>query len=99
MEVSGQLHAPAALPPGKNPWYPFDRRLGGPQSRSGRGGEEKISQAHRESNSRTPIVQPLTQRYTDWAITALHYSGMHINNATSLSSLSVFSFFKDSVTL
>jgi len=38
MEVSGQLHAPAALPPGKEPWYPLDRRLGGPQSRSGRGG-------------------------------------------------------------
>jgi hypothetical protein len=44
MEVSGQLHAPAALPPGKNPWYPLDRRLGGPPSRSGRGGEEKNSQ-------------------------------------------------------
>jgi hypothetical protein len=29
---------------GKSPWYPLDRRLGGPQSRSGRGGEEKNSQ-------------------------------------------------------
>jgi hypothetical protein len=29
---------------GKNPLYPLDRRLGGPQSRSGRGGEEKNSQ-------------------------------------------------------
>jgi hypothetical protein len=37
-------HAPAALPQGKGPWYPLDRRLGGPQSRSGRGGEEKNSQ-------------------------------------------------------
>jgi hypothetical protein len=27
---------------GKNPRYPLDRRLGGPQSRSGRLGEEKI---------------------------------------------------------
>jgi hypothetical protein len=44
MEVSGQLHAPAALPPGKDPRYQLDRRLGGPQSRSGRGGEEKYSQ-------------------------------------------------------
>jgi hypothetical protein len=44
MEVSGQIHAPAALPQGKNPWYPLDRRLGGPQSRSGRDGEEKNSQ-------------------------------------------------------
>jgi hypothetical protein len=29
---------------GKSPWYPSDRRLGGPQSRSGRDGEEKNSQ-------------------------------------------------------
>jgi hypothetical protein len=40
--VSGQLHAPAALPPGKSPRYPFYRRLGGPQSRSGRYGEVHI---------------------------------------------------------
>jgi hypothetical protein len=31
-------------PQGKSPWYPLDRRLRGPQSRSGRGGEEKNSQ-------------------------------------------------------
>jgi hypothetical protein len=31
-------------PQGKSPWYPLDRRLGGPQSRSGRGGEEKNPQ-------------------------------------------------------
>jgi hypothetical protein len=37
MGVSGQRHAPAALyPRGKDPRYPLDRRLGGPQSRSGR---------------------------------------------------------------
>jgi hypothetical protein len=30
------------LYPGKSPWYPFYRRLGGPQSRSGRYGELKI---------------------------------------------------------
>jgi hypothetical protein len=27
MKVNGQLHAPAALPTGKSPWYPVDRRL------------------------------------------------------------------------
>jgi hypothetical protein len=27
---------------GKSPWYTLGRRLGGPQSRSGRGGEEKL---------------------------------------------------------
>jgi hypothetical protein len=41
MELSGQFHAPAALSRGKSPRYPLDRRLGGPQSRSGRGGEEE----------------------------------------------------------
>jgi hypothetical protein len=56
MEVSGQLHAPAALPPGKSPWYPLDRRLGGPQSQSGRGGEEK--------NWNPPIIQSVVQRFT-----------------------------------
>jgi hypothetical protein len=44
MEVSGQLHVPAALPQGKSPWYPLDRRLGEPQCRSERGGLEKNSQ-------------------------------------------------------
>jgi hypothetical protein len=39
MGVSGQRHAPVALYPlGKDPRYPLDRRLGGPQSRSGRRG-------------------------------------------------------------
>jgi hypothetical protein len=34
MGVSGQHHAPAAIyPRGKDPRYPFYRRLGGPQSR------------------------------------------------------------------
>jgi hypothetical protein len=40
MEVSGQLHSQ-----GKSPWHPLDRRLGGPQSRSGRGGEGINSQS------------------------------------------------------
>jgi hypothetical protein len=38
MEVSSQLHDPAALPQGKSGC------VGGDQSRSGRGGEEKNSQ-------------------------------------------------------
>jgi hypothetical protein len=43
MEMSGQLHARAVLNKGKKPpGYPLDRRLGGPQSRLGRRGEEKI---------------------------------------------------------
>jgi len=44
MEVSGQLHAPAAFPQGKSHWYPLNRRLGGLQSHSGCNGEEINSQ-------------------------------------------------------
>jgi hypothetical protein len=44
MGVSGQIHATASLPPWKEPRYPLDRKLGGPQSRSGHGGGEKNSQ-------------------------------------------------------
>jgi hypothetical protein len=42
MEVSGQLHTLAAVPRGKEPLYPLDMRLAGPQSRPGHYGEEKI---------------------------------------------------------
>jgi hypothetical protein len=34
--------------------------------------KRKIPSPRRESNPRTPIVQPVAQRYTDWDITALH---------------------------
>jgi hypothetical protein len=53
------------IPRVKSPLYPLDRRLGGPQSRSGRGGEGKNSQPCRESNTDHPIVQPAASRYTD----------------------------------
>jgi hypothetical protein len=36
MEVSGQLHDPTALPPGKEPLVPLKRSVGGPQSQSER---------------------------------------------------------------
>jgi hypothetical protein len=54
MEVSGQLHALAALPTGKEPWHPLDRKLGGPQSPCGRGSEEINS--HPLSGLESPII-------------------------------------------
>jgi hypothetical protein len=39
--VSGELHTPAAFTPEVRSPVPLDRRLGGPQNRSGCGGEEK----------------------------------------------------------
>jgi hypothetical protein len=43
MEVTGVLHAPAALSQGMSIGHLLDKRLGGPQSRSGRFGGERIS--------------------------------------------------------
>jgi hypothetical protein len=61
MEVSGQLHTSAALPSGKEPWYPLDRRLGGSHRRSEHGGEEKNSQLL--FGLEAPIIQPIAQSY------------------------------------
>jgi hypothetical protein len=49
-------------PQGKSPWYPLDRRLGGPQSQSGCGGEEKNSQPL--PGLKSLIIQPIAQHYT-----------------------------------
>jgi hypothetical protein len=71
MELSGQLHAPAALPPGKEPplQYPLYRKLGGPQSWSGHGVEEKNSQPSPEIEY--PLLQSVVNHYTtDWSIPA-----------------------------
>jgi hypothetical protein len=55
MEVSGQLHTlTALLQEEKSHRYPLDRRLGGPQSLSGRGTEEKNSQPRWDSNPDHP---------------------------------------------
>jgi len=48
------------LPPGKTP-YPFYRRLGGPQGRSGRA-ENLVP-----TGIRSRTVQPVVSRYTDWS--------------------------------
>ena len=64
MEVGGQLHAPAALPPGKTR-YPFHRRLGRPQGRSGR-----VRKTSPPPGIDPRTVQPIATRYTDWAIPA-----------------------------
>jgi hypothetical protein len=84
-------------PQGKSLRDPLDRRLGGPQNRSGGGGEEKNSQSPPGIEPlEPPIVQPLAQRYIDWAITALEpYSepdepSPQVHNRTSY--LLTFSF-------
>jgi hypothetical protein len=61
MEVSGKLHALAALPPGKEPPVLIRYEAGWAQSRSGRCGEEKNLAP---AGNRTPVVQPVARRYT-----------------------------------
>jgi hypothetical protein len=63
MEVSGQLQAPAASPPGKKTWYPLGRKLGGPQSRLDAVVKRKIHSS--------PTIEPVAQRFTT-EITRLH---------------------------
>jgi hypothetical protein len=50
---------------GKSPWYPLDRRLGGPSAVLGAVVKRKNPSLRRESNPRTPIIHPVAQRYTD----------------------------------
>jgi hypothetical protein len=68
--VSGQLHA--RFTPGKERPVPIlYKRLGGPQSRSGRYGEVKIFYPTGTLTLPPPrVVQPVASRYTDWAIPA-----------------------------
>ena len=65
MRVGGQLHAPAALPPGTETRYPLYRRLGGLQGRSARGRE--ISPPP-DFDPRTG--QPVASHYTNYGIPA-----------------------------
>jgi hypothetical protein len=61
-------------PQGKSPSYRLDRRLGGLQSQSERGGEEKNS----------PITQPVAQRYTtEVSLLLYEYSFIISSDATN----------------
>jgi hypothetical protein len=75
VEVSGQLHILAALPPGKEPLVPTGQEVGGGlRSQSGRGGEEKNSEPL--SGLEPPLIQVVAQRYTT-ELSRLH---MHSSN-------------------
>jgi hypothetical protein len=66
--VSGQLHGSATLPPRKDPQYPLDRMMGGPQSRSGQLGAEKILDP---TGTLDPsVVHPVASLCTNYTILA-----------------------------
>jgi hypothetical protein len=62
MEVSSQLHAPAALHPAKEPQYPLDKRLDVLQSRSAHCGVNKnilhLSGIELRPSSPRPVAIP-----------------------------------------
>jgi hypothetical protein len=76
LEVSGQLHAAAALAPRKKSRYPFDRRLDGPQIRSG--------QRDVETNLSLPGLElrPLGRPAYRQSLYRLRYSGSETNYNT-----------------
>jgi hypothetical protein len=82
--VSGELHEPAALPPGKSPRYPLDRSWVDPG-----GGlddmEKRKFLSHRDLNSNTLVVQPVASRYSDYALPALRPS-IRVGLLTTLAS-------------
>jgi hypothetical protein len=67
--MSDELHAPAALPPGKMPAVPIG---GWVDPRAGLEDVEKgtFLNLYRHLNSDPSVVQPVASRYTDWAIPA-----------------------------
>jgi hypothetical protein len=78
MEVSGQLHAPATLPPReRDPGTHWVGGWVGPRAALDAVVKWKIPSPRRESKSRTSIVQPLAQRYTNWTITAIVEKYIH----------------------
>jgi hypothetical protein len=85
--VSGQLHAPAALPPVKEPQYPLDRSLGGLQSRSEGGAEEKISQhppGLEPQNSVQPVARPIITVRLQVAVAQLTVAHLHTHSLTNI---------------
>jgi hypothetical protein len=68
--VSGQLHAPAALPPGKETLVLIGQEAGWAPESVWMTWWSENSFLHQNSNSDLSVVQPVASHYTDWAILA-----------------------------
>jgi hypothetical protein len=76
MEMSGQLHAPAALTPRKKHVVPIGQEAGwSPEPGLDAMVKKKIPSPRRESNPDHPIVQPVVSRYTNWVFKAKEEGG------------------------
>jgi hypothetical protein len=68
--VSGQLHAPGALPPGKEPPVPIGQEVGWAPEPVWVTWRRENSWSYRDWKSDLSAIQPVTSRYTYWAIPA-----------------------------
>jgi hypothetical protein len=71
LEVSGQLHTPAALPPGKEPPVPIREEIGWAPEPVWTTWRRENSWPYWDSSSDPSVVQPVASRYTDCVIPAL----------------------------
>jgi hypothetical protein len=93
MVVSDQVYAPPTYPQGKSLRYPFDRRLGGPQNRSGHGVEERNFQPpagieHRSSDrpARSQSLYRLSYPGPHWKCNSYIRNGIITLDARRISS-------------
>jgi hypothetical protein len=70
LEVSGQLHAPAALPQGKEPSVPIGQEVGWAPEPVLTTWRKENSWPYRDSNSNPSVAQLVASLYTVYAISA-----------------------------
>jgi hypothetical protein len=68
--MSGQLHTQAALPPGKQAPVPIRQEAGWAAEPVWTTWGRENSSPYRDSNSDPSVVQPVSSRYSDYAIPA-----------------------------
>jgi len=83
----------ASRPQGKNPWCPLGRKLGGPQCRSGCGGEEKNSQ--NPDRPALSIPTELSRLLLNVQVKVLYYSSIMWYLARAPEPQVVYAWFSD----
>jgi hypothetical protein len=76
LEVSGQLHAPIALSPAKEPPVPIGYKVVWTPEPVWTTWRRENSWPYRNTNSDPSVVQLVASRYTDWAIPAYCIGGI-----------------------